>query len=193
MLSLLTWCWGDWRYRYLSSSWLLIWFWRLPHQARGREHNDHSWHNLTTQTLQMTWLFFSTTTSARTGLKFNLNKQKQTSLPGYQWQLLINSSNKLSPLSPRKCSLQTRWHRLWHQVKYWQGENAFSMHKNIWASKNKRITTKLQILHSNVRSIVLFGAETWRNTKISLQRNQTFYNTCLRHIFYVNITFFIFL
>ncbi|XP_061171868.1 uncharacterized protein LOC133181367 [Saccostrea echinata] len=64
-----------------------------------------------------------------------------------------------------------------------KARTAFTMLKNIWASKNIRITTKLRILNSNVKSILLYGAETWRSTKATLQKIQTFYNTCLRRIF----------
>lgn len=64
-----------------------------------------------------------------------------------------------------------------------KARTAFSMLKNIWASKTIRITTKLRILNSNVKSVLLYGAETWRTTKTSLRRIQTFYNTCLRRIF----------
>lgn len=42
-----------------------------------------------------------------------------------------------------------------------KARTAFSMLKNIWSSKNIRITTKLRILNSNVKSILLYGAETW--------------------------------
>jgi hypothetical protein len=53
---------------------------------------------------------------------------------------------------------------------------------NIWASKNISRTTKLRIFNSIVKSILLYGAETWRTTKTALQKIQTFYNTCLRCI-----------
>ncbi|XP_062614916.1 uncharacterized protein LOC134276660 [Saccostrea cucullata] len=59
------------------------------------------------------------------------------------------------------------------------------MLKNIWASKNIRITTKLRILNSNVKCVLLYGAETWRVTKATLQKIQTFYNTGLRRIFHI--------
>jgi hypothetical protein len=44
-------------------------------------------------------------------------------------------------------------------------------------------TTNLRIFNSNVKSILLYGAETWGTTKTVLQKIQTFYNTCLRRIF----------
>lgn len=59
---------------------------------------------------------------------------------------------------------------------------AFIMLKNIWASKEIRTSTKIRIFNSNVKSVLLYGSETWRMTKASIQRVQTFQNTCLRRI-----------
>ena len=57
------------------------------------------------------------------------------------------------------------------------------MLKNIWASKEISTRTKLRIFSSNVKSVLLYGSVTWRKTKTMLQKNQTFINTCLRHIY----------
>nr|KAG5702303.1 hypothetical protein BaRGS_002970 [Batillaria attramentaria] len=57
------------------------------------------------------------------------------------------------------------------------------MLKNIWASKVVSIRTKLRIYNSNVKSVLLYGCETWRTTKTMQQKIQTFLNTCLRRIF----------
>jgi hypothetical protein len=54
---------------------------------------------------------------------------------------------------------------------------AFPMLKNIGTSKNISRTTKLLIFNSNVKSILLFGAETWQTTKAALQKIQTFTTT----------------
>ena len=60
---------------------------------------------------------------------------------------------------------------------------AFVMLKNIWASTEIRTTTKLRIFNANVKSVLLYGAETWRMTKATLHKIQTFLNSCLRRIF----------
>ena len=60
---------------------------------------------------------------------------------------------------------------------------AFVMLKNIWASKSISHWTKLRIFNSNVKSVLLYGCETWRNTKILQQKIQTFFNNCLRRIY----------
>nr|KAG5704568.1 hypothetical protein BaRGS_031832 [Batillaria attramentaria] len=60
---------------------------------------------------------------------------------------------------------------------------AMVMLKKIWASKVVSIRTKLRIFNSNVKSVLLYGCETWRTTKTMQQKIQTFLNTCLRRIF----------
>nr|KAG5694517.1 hypothetical protein BaRGS_030392 [Batillaria attramentaria] len=60
---------------------------------------------------------------------------------------------------------------------------AMVMLKNVWASKVVSIRTKLRIFNSNVKSVLLYGCETWRTTKAMQQKIQTFLNTCLRRIF----------
>nr|KAG5705815.1 hypothetical protein BaRGS_027474 [Batillaria attramentaria] len=56
---------------------------------------------------------------------------------------------------------------------------AMVMLKNVWASKVVSIRTKLRIFNSNVKSVLLYGCETWRTTKTMQQKIQTFLNTCL--------------
>ena len=64
-----------------------------------------------------------------------------------------------------------------------KARGAFVMLKNIWASKAIRTRAKLPIFNSNVKSVLLYGCETWRTTKTMLQKIQTFFNTCLRRIY----------
>ena len=60
---------------------------------------------------------------------------------------------------------------------------AFVMLKNIWASGGISMRTKLRIFNSNVKSVLLYGCETWRTTQTMQQKIQTFFNTCLRCIY----------
>ena len=59
---------------------------------------------------------------------------------------------------------------------------AFNMLGNIWKSKEIRTETKLRIFNSNIKSVLLYGSETWRRTKKALQKIQTFINSCPRRI-----------
>ena len=55
----------------------------------------------------------------------------------------------------------------------------------VWASKIIREKTKIRIFNSNVKAVLLYGSETWRLNKTTLQKLQAFRNRCLRRI--VNI------
>ena len=54
---------------------------------------------------------------------------------------------------------------------------AFVMFKNIWASGGISMRTKLRIFNSSVKSVLLYGCETWRTTKTMQRKIQTFFNT----------------
>jgi len=56
-----------------------------------------------------------------------------------------------------------------------KARTAFIMLKIILASKDICISTKLQIFNSNVKSVFLYGSETWRTTKASMQKLQLFH------------------
>ena len=62
---------------------------------------------------------------------------------------------------------------------------AFVMLKNIWASGGISMRTKLRIFNSNVKSVLLYGCETWRTTQTMQQKIRIIFNTCLRHIYEV--------
>ena len=59
---------------------------------------------------------------------------------------------------------------------------AFIQLKNIWSSTDLRLNTKIRIFNTIVKPVLLYGAETWRTTVITMSRVQTFANTCLRRI-----------
>jgi hypothetical protein len=59
---------------------------------------------------------------------------------------------------------------------------AFVQLKNIWSSKEISIKTKIRLFNSNVKSVLLYGSETWRLIKGNIAKAQTFINSCLRQI-----------
>ena len=63
---------------------------------------------------------------------------------------------------------------------------AFAMLKNIWASGGISIRTKLRIFNSNVKSVLLYGCETWRTAQTMQRKIQTFFNTSLRRIYKIH-------
>ena len=64
-----------------------------------------------------------------------------------------------------------------------KARTAFVVLKNIWASGGISMRTKLRIFNSNVKSVLLYGCETWRTTQTMQRKIKTFFNTCLRRIY----------
>ncbi len=60
-----------------------------------------------------------------------------------------------------------------------KARHAFSTLRPIWNSKQISFKTKMRIFNSNV---ILYGAETWKNTKSLTNKIQVFTNKCLRSI-----------
>ena len=59
---------------------------------------------------------------------------------------------------------------------------AFHILINVWKSRVIGKTTKIRLINTNVKSVLLYGAETWRMNNTTQKRNQTFVNQCLRKI-----------
>ncbi|VDO61991.1 unnamed protein product [Schistosoma margrebowiei] len=75
-------------------------------------------------------------------------------------------------------------------VKVWIGKarTAYLRLKNIWNSKQLSTDTKVRIFNTNVKTVLLYGAETWRTTKAITQKIQVFINSCLRKILQIRWT-----
>ena len=63
-----------------------------------------------------------------------------------------------------------------------KARSAFNMLRKVWHSREIGTSTKVRLFNSNVKSVLLYGAETWRTTKASMKKIQTFINQCLRRI-----------
>lgn len=59
---------------------------------------------------------------------------------------------------------------------------AFGMLRKVWKSRQLTEKTKIRIFNSNVKSVLLYGAETWSLTIANEKKLQTFINKCLRNI-----------
>ncbi|VDP06581.1 unnamed protein product [Schistosoma curassoni] len=59
---------------------------------------------------------------------------------------------------------------------------AYLQLRNIWNSKQLSNNTKFRIFNTNVKTLLLYGAGTWRTTKEIIQKIQLFINNCLRKI-----------
>lgn len=63
-----------------------------------------------------------------------------------------------------------------------KAQQAFQMLWPVWRSRALKTATKIKIFNSNVKSVLLYGSETWRETVASISTLQTFVNRCLRNI-----------
>ncbi|VDP58917.1 unnamed protein product [Schistosoma curassoni] len=59
---------------------------------------------------------------------------------------------------------------------------SFLQLKNIWNSKQLSINIKVRVLNTNIKTVLVYGAETWRTTTTIIKRAQVFINSCLRKI-----------
>ncbi|VDP20717.1 unnamed protein product [Schistosoma margrebowiei] len=59
---------------------------------------------------------------------------------------------------------------------------AYLQLRNVWNSKQLSTNTKVRIFNTNVKTVLLYGAETWRTTKAIIQKIQVFVNSRLRKI-----------
>ena len=58
----------------------------------------------------------------------------------------------------------------------------FAILRPVWRSTTISTNTKLRIFNSNVKSVLLYGSETWRVITSIFSKIQTFINRCLRQI-----------
>jgi len=59
---------------------------------------------------------------------------------------------------------------------------AFSALNKIWQSTTYSTQTKLRIFNTNVKAVLLYGCETWKNSKYITTKLQVFINKSLRKI-----------
>ena len=59
---------------------------------------------------------------------------------------------------------------------------AFSMLKKVWRSRDIKLSTKIRIFNTNVKSVLLYGADILSFTVNNESRIQSFINRCLRNI-----------
>ena len=68
------------------------------------------------------------------------------------------------------------------KIRIGKSRTAFNMMGSIWKSRDISLKTKVRLFNSNVKTILLYGAETWKPTKSLLHKLQVFINKCLGHI-----------
>jgi hypothetical protein len=62
-----------------------------------------------------------------------------------------------------------------------KAQAAFNMLSKIWKSAAYSMQTKLRIFNTNVKAVLLYGCETWKNSRSITAKLQVFINKCLRN------------
>jgi len=63
-----------------------------------------------------------------------------------------------------------------------KAQGAFRMLNTVWRSTTYSNNTKIRIFNTNVKSILLYGCETWKFTKTIIHQLQVLVNRCIRRI-----------
>ena len=63
-----------------------------------------------------------------------------------------------------------------------KARHAFNTLRPIWRATSLSLQNKIRIFGTNVKSVLLYGSETWRVTKTKKNKLQTFINKCLRNV-----------
>ena len=124
--------------------------------------------------------------SCQTGLHINTKKIKVLkSNTKTRADMAVNSQ-----ISGRSRLLYLPWKRSRHlrgsdkdvKIRIGKARTAFNMMGSIWKARNISLKTKVWLFNSNVKTILLYGAETWKTTKGLLHKLQVFINKFLRWI-----------
>lgn len=63
-----------------------------------------------------------------------------------------------------------------------KAQSAFNVLKKVWNSREIGTSTKVRLFNSNIKLVLLYGAEPWQTTKASMKKIQSFINQCLSRI-----------
>ncbi len=63
-----------------------------------------------------------------------------------------------------------------------KAQSAFCQLWPIWRSKQYSLKMKMLLYNSNVKSVLLYGSESWRAVKTDMRRMEVFHNGCLQRI-----------
>ena len=63
-----------------------------------------------------------------------------------------------------------------------KGRNAYRQLNKVWSNNKIKRTTKLRLYKSLVLSVLIYGSETWKMTKVDERKLNTFQTKCLRRI-----------
>ena len=64
-----------------------------------------------------------------------------------------------------------------------KARQVFNTLRQIWRSRVLSVRIKIKLFNTNMKSVLLYGSETWRRKNTNNHKLKTFLNQCLRTIF----------
>jgi hypothetical protein len=125
--------------------------------------------------------------AAKVGLKINISKSKEMRIP-------MKNNNENLYIQGETIERVTQFIYLGSiidgtggteadvKIRIRKAQAAFSMLSKIWKSAAYSIQTKLRIFNTNIKAVLLYGCETWKNSRSITAKLQVFINKCLRKI-----------
>ncbi|CAH8463514.1 unnamed protein product, partial [Heterobilharzia americana] len=129
--------------------------------------------------------------AAKTGLQVNIEKTEVMKIPHQQLQqqqqtpITINGRNlkEVTSFTYLGSTVSTTGGTDEDvKVRIGKARQAFISLKPVWRSSALSMRNKIRIFNTNVKSVLLYGSETWRVTKGISNKLQTFINNCLRSL-----------
>ena len=124
--------------------------------------------------------------SSKAGLKVNITKTKAMkvnatdpanyTVNGHPIDTVDSFVYLGSTITNVGCALNDALHRINN------ARSAFAQLYKVWCSSSISLHTKLRIFNSNVKSVLLYGCETWLTSELLCNKIQVFVNRCLRTI-----------
>jgi hypothetical protein len=124
--------------------------------------------------------------SAKAGLKINVKKTKEMRIaltnkaPVYIHNEIIERVTQFTYLG--SITDNTGGTDVDIKARIRKAQAAFSALNKLWHSTTHSTQTKLRIFNTNVKAVLLYGCETWKNSKYITTELQVFINKSLRKI-----------
>ena len=126
------------------------------------------------------------TVAGRTGLEVNVKKTKSLRMNAAQDTPIMLGGEAVEDVSKftylGSVVSKTGGTEEDIQARIGKARHVFVTLRPIWDSRAIQLNTKLRLFESNVKTVLLYGSETWRHTKRLDNKLQVFINTCLRRI-----------
>lgn len=127
-----------------------------------------------------------TTEGQKVGLKINVKKTKEMRINHRSQEELFVEDKKVEQVSEFQYlgSVVSATGGTEEDVdlRIRKAKGIFAQLHPIWRTHQLRRKTKLKIFDSNVKSVLLYGCQTWKITKPIVNKIQVFINKCLRQI-----------